>query len=322
MGAYLSIVSPMFNEESIIGEFIRSVQKTLENFDREWELIVVDDGSCDRSFERAREAIGSDTRIKILQLQSHYGRGRALREGFKAASGKYIITIESDLSWKSSDILKVLAELEKGDADIILVSPYTFGGKIRDVPILRHIISRLGNRVLGAAFPGSFRMVTQMFRGYRREVIDSLMLESNDKEIHLEILSKALAMGFCAREIPGELCKRKGGKSKLKLSHTIQTHLLFSFLERPFLLFGLLGVLFFFVGIGLGTYFIVLWQKSALNPDRPLMTLFIIMIIAGVQMFSFGLLGIMLVNLRREILKMQGIIKSQSSPAKLRETPE
>ncbi len=305
MGVFVSVISPMYNEKDNIERFISSVVGELERTGKSWELIIVDDGSEDNSVEIAERTKGDDERIKVIKLQRHYGRGKALREGFKVAKGEYIITIESDNSWNAADIVRVLGELERGDADIVLVSPYTSGGKIKDVPLFRRIISRLGNIILGASFYGSFSMVTQMFRGYKREVIESIFLESEDKEIHLEILSKALAIGYKAREIPGNLVGRGLGKSKLRLGKTIRSHLFFSFFERPFLLFGLLGIFFFALGLILGIYFIFLWRAGRLNPDRPLMTLFIVLMVAGVQMFSFGLMGMLIVSIRREIFKIQ-----------------
>lgn len=305
MSVYLSIVSPMFNEEENIARFIASVKKELEEIGKEWEIIIVDDGSEDRSVDVAIGAKANDERIKIVELGRHFGRGRALREGFSRAKGRYIISIESDNSWNPKEISRVLAELETNKFDIVLVSPYLEGGKLKGVPFYRRLLSRIGNAILGASFYGSFSMVTQMFRGYRREVLDSLILEADDKEIHLEILSKALAVGFRVKEIPGQLLGREVGRSKFKLRKTIESHLIFSFLERPFLLFGFLGALFFLFGLAIGVYFIFLWREGKLNPDRPLMTLFIILMLAGVQMVSFGLLGMMLVNIRREILRVQ-----------------
>ncbi len=305
MKPYISIVSPMYNEEKGIGDFIASVKERFSNYPGKWELIIVDDGSEDKSLERANELARGDEHIRVLSLGRHYGRGRALREGIKQSSGTYVVTIESDSSWAVDDIFRVVAELEKEEADLVLVSPYRKGGKVKGVPLLRLIISKLGNKILGASFGGNFSMVTQMFRGYKAEVIKSLELASDDKEVHLEILSKALALGYRAKEIPGVLRKRGGGVSKFKFRHTAWTHLIFSFLERPLLFFGIIGSILFLSGFVLGLYIVFLWLARSLNPVRPLMTLFVVLLLGGTQMVAFGLIGLLIVNLRKELLRLQ-----------------
>ena len=148
-------------------------------------------------------------------------------------------------------------------------------------------------------------MVTQMFRGYRREVIDALELEAERKEIHLEILSKALAAGFRAIEIPAVLKWRASGTSSFKFRRTSVSHLLFSFYEKPSLLFGVIGLTLAFVGLIIGLYIILLWQLRILNPVRPLMTLLLLFVLSGIQLASFGFIGTQIAALRKEIIKVQ-----------------
>ena len=152
---------------------------------------------------------------------------------------------------------------------------------------------------------GNFSMVTQMFRGYRKEVIDSLELEADRKEIHLEILSKALAAGYRAVEIPAVLKWRASGTSTFRLRATSISHLFFSFYEKPSLLFGVLGLTFAIIGIIIGLYIIVLWQQQRLNPARPLMTLLVLFVLSGIQLAAFGFIGTQIAALRREIIKVQ-----------------
>ena len=301
----------MYNEESGIKDFITTIKKTFQKFDKPWELILVDDGSSDHSFDIATQFTQNDDNISVLSLGRHYGRGKGLREGIKYSQGSYIVTIESDCSWNIKDIFKIIEVLEKEKADAVLVSPYTKGGKVKGVPFLRVLISWLGNKILGLSFKGSFSMVTQMFRGYRAEVIKSLELSSDDKEFHLEVVSKLVSLGYDVREIPGILSKRGEGKSKFRLKHTAFTHLIFSILERPLFFFGIIGMLFFIAGIVLGGYLIYLWLTQSLNPDRPLMTLLVLLLLAGTQMFSFGLMGILIMNLRKELLRIQTKLNSE-----------
>jgi deferrochelatase/peroxidase EfeB len=144
-----------------------------------------------------------------------------------------------------------------------------------------------------------------MFRAYKREVIDALELESDDKEIHLEILSKALAVGYRAKEIPAVLHSRKSGKSKFKLGKTTISHLAFSYFEKPLFLLGLTGLAFLAVAVVIGIHLLFEFSRGKLNPDRPLMTLLVILMIGGLQFLSLGLVGTQIVQLRKEIYRIQ-----------------
>ena len=302
----LSIVSPMYNEEANIKRTVSEIKKAMKSYRQSWELILVNDGSLDNTLKLAQAISRRDPHVKVLSYTPNMGRGKALRTGFAAARGEIIVTIESDLSWDATHILKIARELEKDKSvDIILASPYMEGGKTENVPFKRLLISRLGNKILSLVMKGNFKMATQMFRGYRREVIDSLDLESDRKEIHLEILSKALACGYRAKEMPAVLKGRPGGKSKFKFKTTVISHLLFSLYERPMMMFGLSGLFLIFIGALISLYIISLWWQGALNPDRPLIMIMLLLILGGMQIASFGIVATFLTILKKEIYKVQ-----------------
>jgi hypothetical protein len=151
--------------------------------------------------------------------------------------------------------------------------------------------------------------VTGILRAYRREVLDVLDLESNDKALHLEIVSKAIAAGFTPAEMPANLTGRQRGKSKFYFKATVISHLIFSFYEKPILLFGLIGALIMGLGLGAGVHLIYLWQTEALNPSRPLVSLTVILMVAGLQVVLFGFLGSQIVQIRRELFRTQKTVK-------------
>jgi len=302
----LSIISPMYNEEGNIEGTVQELRRVLANYEASWELILVNDGSTDRTFTVATELAGQYQNISVLSYPVNRGRGYALRTGFSHAQGELIVTIESDLSWNAECILDMLQRLEEDSTiDVVLGSPYMEGGRTANVPFSRLAISKLGNKLLGAAMPGQLNMVTQMFRAYRREVIEAIELEADRKEIHLEILSKALAAGYRVVEIPAVLKWRASGSSKFKLKATTISHLLFSFYEKPALLFGIIGVCLAIIGCLIGVYIIILWQQQTLNPVRPLMTLLILFVLSGIQLASFGFIGTQIAILRKEVIKIQ-----------------
>jgi glycosyltransferase involved in cell wall biosynthesis len=249
-------------------------------------------------------------RLRIVSYPKNRGRGHALRKGFEAATGTIIVTIDADLSYHPSHILGMLDLLDsRPEVDFVVGSPYTRGGTTENVPKGRLFISRWGNRILGLAMPGGLTTVTGILRAYRREVLDVLDLESNDKDLHLEIVSKAIAAGFTPAEMPATLTGRARGKSKFYFKATVASHLLFSFYEKPVLLFGLIGALILGLGLGTGVHLVYLWQTESLNPDRPLVSLTVILLVAGLQVLLFGFLGSQIVQVRRELFRTQKTVK-------------
>jgi dolichol-phosphate mannosyltransferase len=191
------------------------------------------------------------------------------------------------------------------EVDLVLASPYMPGGGVLEVPFLRLLISSLGNRVLRMMMPGRVYTSTGIFRAYRRRVLDSIELESDGKEIHLEILSKAMALGFRVKEFPAVLTGRKRGTSKFRFRRTALSHLVFSFFEKPMMLFGFFGLLTLGAGLLMGLYIAYLRFYGELTPGRPLITFAILLILGGFQILSFGFIALQIVSLRKEILRIQ-----------------
>lgn len=302
----ISVVVPMFNEQENVTNTLDRLTRALDSIPKRWEIIVVDDGSTDRTKKLVKDYSHFNRWVKLISYPANQGRGKALRVGFAHAQGKIICTTDADLSYDEKYILQMVEVLDKNpDVDLVLGSPYAHGGKAEGVPLLRLLLSKWGNKILGFAMKGGLSTVTGVLRAYRKECISSLELESDGKEIHLEILSKALSMGYKVKELPATLKARAEGKSKFKFKATAMSHLIFSFFEKPIILFGAIGLFMLFLGFVGGTYIIYLWQKGALNPNRPLMTLIVLLIIAGIQVLLFGFLGTQLVHLRKEIYKVQ-----------------
>ena len=299
----ISVIIPMFNEEENVPETISRVKKLLEDSGGSYEIIPVNDGSTDGTLEVLDQIASKDPHVRVVSYWKNGGRGKALRYGFKAARGRYISTIDADLSYDPAYILQMAKVLdEESDIDVVLVSPYMEGGTTEGVPRDRLFVSKIGNKVLQLAMPEKIHTLTCIVRCYRNEVIGSLDLESDGKEIHLEILSKMLAMGYHVREIPAVLTSRKKGKSKFAFKSTAVSHLLFTIFERPALLFGFVGVVLFLIGMGLGGYILYLYSNQILNPNRPLITLMILFILGGIQILSFGFLASQIHLLRKEVL--------------------
>ena len=300
----LSVVIPMFNEAENVEVTLQRVEEALVSFPGSYEIIPVNDGSIDNTLEILNNVAIRDSKIRVASYPKNIGRGRALRTGFRESTGNMIVSIDADLSFAPSHILDIINVLRnEPDIDFVLGSPYVQGGKMVNVPFLRLWISKLGNIVLRHIMP--VRYSTGVFRGYRREVLDSLELESDDKEIHLEILSKALALGYRVKEIPATLTGRERGKSKFKFKKTALSHLAFSAFEKPMIIFGFIGLIILFIGFLIGVYVTYLRFVGELTAGRPLITFAILLILGGIQILSFGFIAIQIVSLRKEILHVQ-----------------
>ena len=302
----LSIVIPMFNEAENVESTLNRVEEALASFKGTYEIIAVNDGSLDNTLEILNRLAEQDGKLKIVSYPKNIGRGMALRKGFKASNGEIIVSIDADLSYSPHYMLDFVKTLrEEPDIDFVLASPYMPGGGVENVPFHRLWVSKLGNKILRLAMPNRIYTSTGIFRAYRKRVPESLELESDGKEIHLEILSKALALGYRVKEIPAILTSRKRGKSKFKFKKTAISHLVFSVFEKPMIIFGFIGLLTLIIGFLIGIYIAYLRFSGDLTPGRPLIIFAILLILGGIQILSFGFIAIQIVSIRREILRIQ-----------------
>lgn len=314
----LSVITPFYNEESCLAANVERFLSALRAFSGEWELILVNDGSTDSSLEKVKAYAEKEPRIVLISYESNQGRGYALRQGFARARGRYVVTTESDLSWGEGIIEKLYSELKRTGLDVVIASPYRSGGKLENIPWKRAFLSRFGNKLLTASVPAGLTMLSGMTRGYRGEVVKTLDLESDGKEIHLEIVAKCLALGYRVGEIAAVLRWEKPlpgkqvRKPKFHPRKLILSHLAFSFYQKPMLIFGLGGALMVMGGLALGVVFAVQFALRTLYPARPIYLLMVILLVAGIQMLSFGFLANQLGSLKRDIYRLQRTVKERS----------
>jgi len=301
----VSVIIPMFNEEENASKTLETVDQALKKLSVSYEIIPVNDGSTDATFKVLKEISLEMPCIHVVSYPVNRGRGMALRAGFSFAKGDYIVTMDADLSYSPDYIAEMYQTLKNNEADIVIASPYMEGGRLQDVPFKRGAVSRLGNFILRGIFPGHLHTYTGIFRAYRRIVIDGMILESNEKEIHLEIIARAVSLGYRIKEIPAVLESRKIGTSKFRFGSTAVSHLIFAFLHRPIVLFGAFGGFITLSGVVLGVYVIFLHYRHALSQERPLFSLIVLLILGGIQILSIGFIAILIGALRRELLKIE-----------------
>lgn len=315
MSLELTLITPMYNEASCIRENIQKVLQTLIALDVNWEYILVDDGSSDGSYSIAKEAFGERTNCHIIHYTPNRGRGYALRQGFSLARGSYVITTESDLSWGEDIISALYHALIRTGGDMVVASTHLPGGGYENVPLFRRIVSSFGNQILRRCFDGNLTMLSGMTRGYRREVIESIHLEEDEKEIHLEIIAKAQLLGYRISEIPGRIRwtrerASEGSRKHLGIIKFIIPHLLSSIAEGAFKLIVGLSSICFLVGIGLVAFGTL--NKLFLITELPkpnVITYGLLFITFATISFLIAVLSLQLLNIKGHIVHVQSQLK-------------
>ncbi len=253
----ISVVCPFYNEEAILEASVKLMLRNLAALPDPWELIIVNDGSRDGSLALAQALAKQHPHLKVVSYTPNHGRGYAIRAGIAQARGEIVVANEIDSSWGDDIVARIVAAFrEHPDADIIIASPHLPGGGYKNVPAKRVFFSTVGNYVIRSGLNYHVTMNTGMTRGYRREKFLALPLYEDEKEQHLEIVSKALAFGYRIYEVPAvlewkdhKLTKQPGVKrqSSSRVNKLVRTHLLFSLLAAPFrylyLISGLMVVL-------------------------------------------------------------------------------
>jgi len=302
----ISVVIPMHDEAENAIETLTAVGTALVERGWTYELIPVDDGSNDDTGAILKVAGAADHCIRPISYRVNRGRGYALRQGFERARGEIVASIDADLSYTVDHLVRMVDTL-LGDpeADIVLASPYMPGGAVEGVPFARLAFSRVGNAVLRQALPERVYTSTGIVRAYRRDAVRALNLASDGKEIHLEILSEAMALGYRIVEMPATLRARKKGRSKFRPKATVASHLFFSVLARPATLFGVFGILLLLAAVAVGSFLLGVFLSGDLNPERPLMTLMVLLLLGGAGALGFAILASQLLELRRSITRLQ-----------------
>jgi dolichol-phosphate mannosyltransferase len=204
----LSIVIPVKNEGENIEPLLRSVRQAGDDLAIGYEIIVVDGGSVDETVSRARP------RADRVVIQKNPGYGNALKEGFSLSSGKYLLTLDGDLSHPPHFISALYRE--RAAAELIIASRYVAGGSA-EMPWWRKVLSKILNIVFGRVLSLPVRDVSSGFRLYRADVLKNFALRARDFSILEEIAIKMWNRGYRIKEVPFEYRPRLHGYSKAKL---------------------------------------------------------------------------------------------------------
>jgi glycosyltransferase involved in cell wall biosynthesis len=292
----LSIIIPVYNEEENIAALFGQLREALTGSGRSYEIIAVDDGSSDGSFELLRELHGQDDHLQVIRFRRNFGQTAAFAAGFDHSQGDVVITMDADLQNDPADIPLLLEKVEEG-FDVVS------GWRVdrQDPFVTRRLPSMVANWLISQVTGVHLHDYGCSLKAYRREVVKGVQLYG---ELHRFIPALSSWMGVSVTEIPVRHHARRFGKSKYGISRTIRVLLdlltvrfLLSYSTRPIQIFGGLGLLSFLVGTGLGIY--LTFVKLALGQDigsRPLLLLAVLLMLVGVQLITMGLLGELVVR--------------------------
>lgn len=293
---YLSVVIPLLNEEESLPELTEKIVEVLQKEKiYDYEIIYIDDGSTDNSFEVIKNIRKNNNRIHCIKFRRNYGKSAALAVGFEMAKGKFVVTMDADLQDDPEEIPNLLDKLKEG---YDLVSGWK---KKRYDPISKTIPSKFFNWVTSKASGVKLHDFNCGLKGYKREVVKSLYVYG---EMHRYLPALAHLDGFKVTEVVVKHHPRKYGKTKFGLSRFIYGFLdlltvlvTAKYMKRPLHFFGSIGTLLLFVGFLVDFYLAVHWFMGDKNlSNRPLLIFGVALIIVGVQFISLGLIGELIIK--------------------------
>ncbi|MEL6398959.1 MAG: glycosyltransferase [Cyanobacteria bacterium J06626_4] len=296
----LSLVVPIYNEYESLPKLVDAIMKVVATLNCSSEVICVDDGSVDGSAKLLKQLASENPDLSVLLLRRNYGQTAAMAAGFDYARGKVIITLDGDLQNDPADIPKLIDKLNEG---YDLVSGWR--QHRQDAQLTRLLPSKIANWIIGRVTGVSIRDYGCSLKAYRAELVRDMNLYG---ELHRFLPALAFIEGARITEIPVNHHARQFGQSKYGLGRTFRVvmdlmtvYFMKRFLTKPMYVFGLLGLVSMISGFALGCYltFLKLGLGQSIG-DRPLLILAVVLFLAGVQLFCFGLLAELLMRTYHE----------------------
>ena len=294
----LSVVIPIHNEAESIPLFREDLTKALGQFVGGYEVVAVDDGSTDKSWEKLRELARTDARWKAIRLRTHQGQTAALMAGIHNAKGDIIVTIDGDLENVPADIPRIVSLLGSGGCDI--VSGWR-QHRWEDRGLSRRLPSRIANWLISRITGLSLHDHGCTLKAYKREVFDGVELYG---DMHRFVAAYLSWKGARVTEVPVTHRSRRFGASHYGVSRTFRVLLdlvvmkfLNTYMNHPIRFFGGIGFVSFLLGFFAAFLAVVLKLLHFADlVETPLPVFSALFIIVGVQMIVMGILAEMLMR--------------------------
>ena len=295
----LSVVVPLYNEEESLPHLVNQLISALRPAGETFELVLVDDGSSDRTAEVLAQVSSNVPEVVAVLLRKNYGQTAAMAAGFDVAGGEVIVSLDGDLQNDPADIPMLLAKLREG---YDLVSGWRH--QRQDAALQRKLPSRMANRLIGRVTGVRLHDYGCSLKAYRREVLADMRLYG---ELHRFLPALAFIEGARITEVKVNHRARQFGSSKYGIDRTFRVLMdlltvwfMKRFLTRPMYVFGFGGLLAIAASLIASTYLLVIKVMGGDIANRPLLTLAVVLGLAGIQLFCFGLLGELLIRTYHE----------------------
>jgi len=290
-GVDLSIIIPVYNEEGNVELLYKEIVEVLSGYNRSYELILIDDGSTDRSFEILNRIQLSDEHVLLVQFRKNFGQTAALAAGFEHSQGEVVVTMDADLQNDPADIPMMVDKLEEG-FDMVC----GWRSPRMDNYFLRIFPSRVANYVIGLLTNQKLHDYGCTLKAMRNDLAKNLELYG---EMHRLIPALASFHGSDICEVKINHRPRKSGTSKYGITRTfgvildiVTLKFFMNYSSRPIQFFGGLGLISGFLGSSiLGWYGFRYFVFGMSLNDRPMLLLAVLLVVAGLQFITFGLLA-------------------------------
>ncbi|OQY28893.1 MAG: glycosyltransferase [Candidatus Cloacimonetes bacterium 4572_55] len=294
----VSVVIPLYNEEGSLAELHKQIVQALKPRGYRYEVLFIDDGSQDDSFEVIHGLSKIDPNVRAIRLRTNCGKSDALSVGFSLVRGEYVITMDADLQDDPDEIPSLIDKLEEG---YDLISGWK---KERFDPLSKRIPSRFFNKITALISGIPLHDFNCGLKAYRREVTQEIPVYG---ELHRYLPVLAKWQGYRIGELAVTHHPRKYGVTKFGFARfyrgffdLLTVIFLTRYLKRPMHFFGIIGAIVFFIGFAINLHLSILWLRGIGIGERPMLLLGVLMQIIGTQFFSIGLVGEMIANMRSE----------------------
>ena len=295
----LSVVVPLYNEEESLPHLVQQLTDALRPSAERFELVLVNDGSSDRTAEVLEQLSHGVPELVAVLLRKNYGQTAAVAAGFDVAQGDVIVSLDGDLQNDPADIAMLLAKLREG---YDLVSGWRH--QRQDAALQRKLPSRIANRLIGRVTGVKLHDYGCSLKAYRREVLSDMRLYG---ELHRFLPALAFIEGARITEVKVNHRARQFGSSKYGIDRTFRVLMdlltvwfMKRFLTRPMYVFGFGGLIAMLGSLLASSYLLVVKLMGGDIGNRPLLTLAVVLGLAGIQLFCFGLLGELLIRTYHE----------------------
>ena len=295
----ISIVIPVFNESESIGYLLDEVLNVMCSNKLNFEIVVVNDGSQDSTSNVLDELTIKIKELSVISLRTNYGQTAAMAAGFDNSNGEVVITLDGDLQNDPNDIPKLISHINEG-YDLICGWRYDRKDKL----INRRIPSKIANKLIANVTGLKLHDYGCSLKAFKKEILDDIKLYG---ELHRFLPVLAKIEGAKIKEIKVNHRSRKYGSSKYGIDRTFRVLMdlltvwfMTKFLTRPMYGFGFVGIISILVSLGMTSYLFIIKLLGNDIGNRPMLMFALILGIAGVQLFSFGLLGELLIRTYHE----------------------